>query len=317
MRRALVTGATGFVGSHLVERLVHEGVAVVAAVRKPSARPLPGVQYATLDLEKPADWQLDCLRDVDCVFHLAARVHVMKQTAQDKDSFRRINVAATRALAEHAAHAGVRRFVYLSSIKVNGERTDRRAFTASDPPAPQDDYGLSKWDAEQALHEVSASRRLSVAVVRPPLVYGPRVGANFRRLLAWVVRGVPLPFGGIDNRRSLVNVWNLVDLLLTVGKDDRPRDRAWLVSDNDDTSTRRLVGIMGEAMGTKARVWNVPVPLLRGLGALAGRNAEVARLVDSLQVDVRETCDQLQWRPPVTLEEGVARTAKWFVEQGS
>jgi UDP-glucose 4-epimerase len=311
----LVTGATGFVGSHLLERLVHEGVAVVAAVRTPSARPLPGVQYATFDLEKPADWQLDCLRDVDCVFHLAARVHVMKQTAQDKERFRTVNVAATRALAEHAALAGVRRFVYLSSIKVNGERTERGAFTPSDLPAPQDDYGLSKWHAEQALHEIAANRQLSVAVVRPPLVYGPRVGANFRRLLAWVGRGVPLPFGTIDNRRSLVSVWNLVDLLLAVGKDDRARDRAWLVSDNDDTSTRRLVEIMGEAMGRKARLLSVPVPLLRGLGALTRRDAEVGRLVDSLQVDVSETCELLQWRAPVSLEDGVARTAKWFVEQ--
>jgi nucleoside-diphosphate-sugar epimerase len=317
VRRVFVTGATGFVGSHLVERLLYEGVAVVATVRTPSARPLPGVQYAIFDLEKPADWQLDCLRGVDCVFHLAARVHVMKQTAQDKERFRTINVAATRALAEHAALAGVPRFVYLSSIKVNGERTERRAFTASDLPAPQDDYGLSKWHAEQALQEIAANRHLSTAVVRPPLVYGPRVGANFRRLLAWVARGVPLPFGSIDNRRSLVNVWNLVDLLLTVGRNDRARNRAWLVSDNDDTSTRRLVEIMGEAMGMKARLWSVPVPLLRGLSALARREAEVARLVDSLQVDVGETCELLQWRAPVSLEDGVARTAKWFVEQAS
>jgi nucleoside-diphosphate-sugar epimerase len=312
MRRAFVTGATGFVGSHLVEQLVREGIAVTAAVRSPPVQRTPGVRYAIFDLSSPADWELSALQDVDCIFHLAARVHVMKQTAQDAERFEALNVAATRTLAVRAATAGVGRFVYLSSIKVNGERTDGRPFTAADPPAPQDHYGRSKWNAEQALQEISMSQGLRVAVVRPPLVYGPRVGANFRRLLSWVRAGVPLPFGSIDNRRSLVNVWNLVDLLQTVAKLEDSFN-TWLVSDNQDVSTARLVEVMSEALGARrARLWKVPVPLLRVLGTLAGRSAEVARLVDSLQVDVRTTCEKLRWRPHVTLEVGVARTAAWF-----
>jgi nucleoside-diphosphate-sugar epimerase len=312
MRRAFVTGANGFVGSHLAEQLVRDGVAVVAGVRTLPEQPLPGVRYAAFDLERPAAWEIGALQDVDCVFHLAARVHVMKQSAQDAQRFDAINVAATRTLAERAASAGVDRFVYLSSIKVNGERTDRRPFAATDRPAPQDHYGRSQWNAEQALRSTSTSQGLRVAVVRPPLVYGPRVGANFRRLLTWVSAGVPLPFGSIDNRRSLVNVWNLVDLLQTVARVEDSFG-TWLVSDDQDVSTGRLVEVMSDALGArKARLWKVPVPLLRAIGALAGRSAEVSRLVDSLQVDVRTTCEILRWRPRMTLEEGVARTAAWF-----
>ena len=312
MKRAFVTGATGFVGSHLAEQLVRDGVAVVAGVRTPPTQPLPGVRYATFDLERPTAWELGALQDVDCVFHLAARVHVMKQSEQDAQRFDAINVAATRTLAERAASAGVGRFVYLSSIKVNGERTDTRPFTATDRPAPQDLYGRSKWNAEQALQAISMSQGLRVAVVRPPLVYGPRVGANFRRLLSWVRVGVPLPFGSIDNRRSLVNVWNLVDLLQTVARVDDSFG-TWLVSDDQDVSTGQLVEVMSDALGVRrARLWKVRVPLLRAMGTLAGRSAEVSRLVDSLQVDVRTTCDMLRWRPRMTLEEGVARTAAWF-----
>lgn len=313
MRRALVTGANGFVGSHLVERLAADGVEVVAAVRRPPAQSLPGVHYAIFDLESPDAWELDALRHVDCVFHLAAHVHVMKQTPHDAARFDAINVGATRMLAERSASAGVRRFVYLSSIKVNGERTDARPFLPTDSPAPQDDYGRSKWHAEQTLLAMTKKQDLGVAIVRPPLVYGPRVGANFRRLLSWVRSNVPLPFGSIDNRRSLVNVWNLVDLLVTIARAETALGRTWLVSDDQDVSTRRLVEVMSEALGMRtARLWNVPVPLLRALGTLTGRSAEASRLVDSLQVDVRTTCDTLGWRPRVSLAEGVARTAAWF-----
>jgi nucleoside-diphosphate-sugar epimerase len=317
MRRALVTGATGFIGSHLVEHLRREGVAVVAGVRALPASPLAGVQYATFDMETPGAWALDALHGVDCLLHLAAHVHVMKQSVGDKQRFHAVNVAATQALAERAADAGVQRFVFLSSIKVNGERTESRPFTSDDTPAPEDDYGLSKWNAEQALHEVGAKRDLSIAVVRPPLVYGPGVGANFRRLLSWVHAGVPLPLGSIDNRRSLVNVWNLLDCLLTVATDERASGRTWLVSDDEDVSTRQLVEMMGEAWGREARLWNVPVPLLRSMGRLARRGAEVARLVDSLQVDIGQTRERLQWHPRVSLEEGLARTAAWFEEYRS
>lgn len=316
MKSALVTGATGFIGRHLIARLMEDGWDVIAAVRVEAKMDvLPrGVQRVAFDLAKPNAIDARAFEGVDCVYHLAARVHVMKPTAQDEQSFMSLNVGSSAALARAAAKAGVPKFVYLSSIKVNGERTTTRPFRIEDPPAPQDAYGRSKWQAECALEEIADSDGLSVAVVRPPLVYGPGVGANFAKLLALVFRGWPLPLAGIDNRRSLVSVWNLTDLLVRVARESVPAKAKWLVSDDDDVSTARLVRLIADAMGRPSRMWKASPDVLRKLAAMLGRRAEVDRLVDSLQVDISQTCDSLKWRPPITLEDGIARTAKWYLE---
>lgn len=316
MKSVLVTGATGFIGRHLLARLIENGCRVIAAGRegaKLAALPR-AVQRITFNLAEPDALDARAFDGIDCVYHLAARVHVMKPSAQDEQSFISMNVRPSASLARAAAKAGVPKFVYLSSIKVNGERTTERPFRAEDPPAPEDAYGRSKWQAECALEEVADAEGLGVIVVRPPLVYGPGVGANFAKLLALVSRGWPLPLAGIDNRRSLVSVWNLTDLLVRAGRESAPPKVKWLVSDGQDVSTARLVELIAAAMGRRSRMWRASPELLRRLGTMLGRRAEIDRLVDSLQVDISRTCDSLSWHPPISLEDGVARTAKWYLE---
>jgi len=307
----LVTGATGFVGRHLTAALRAAGLEVAVASR--SAQQEPGVESLPFDLSRPEGLRPEQLQGFDCVYHLAARVHAMRVSSDDEAQCRQLNAHATQVLAQTAATAGVRTFVYLSSIKVNGERTIDRPFTADDEPAPQDAYGRSKWQAEQALHEIHAKSGLGVVIVRPPLVYGPGVGANFRRMIALVESGVPLPFKSVDNRRSLVNVWNLSSLLLHVRSCERAVGRTWLVSDDDDVSTPRLMSLIGSALGKRrVRLFALPVAGLQALGLLAGRSAEVARLVESLQLDTSATQAALQWRPTAGVEEAVARTVAGF-----
>lgn len=309
--RVLVTGATGFVGQHLTAALHAAGLQVVAATR--ASAPLPGVEAIPFDLRRPEGVLPDQLEGVDCVYHLAARVHAMRASHDDEALFQELNARATQVLAQTAASAGVRRFVYLSSIKVNGERTGDRPFTTDDAPDPQDAYGRSKREAERALREIGAKSGLDVVIVRPPLVYGPGVGANFRRMIALVDSGWPLPFGAVNNRRSLVSIWNLIGLLLHVRSCEGADSRTWLVSDDDDVSTPRLMSLIGWALGQpRVRLFPVPIAALRALGTVAGRGGEVARLVESLQVDTSATRTMLNWRPSVGVEEAVARTVAWF-----
>lgn len=311
--RVLVTGATGFIGKHLVEAL-RGRTEVVAAVRSvPGGTLPPGMRTISFDLEHPARLSPDSLKGVGCVCHLAARVHVMHPGPDDERRFLELNARATEVLAETAARAGVRRFVYVSSIKVNGERTVDAAFRADGPTAPEDGYSRSKLEAERALWRVAERNGLEVAVVRPPLVYGPGVGANFQRLVALVESGWPLPFGLVRNRRSLVSVWNLTSLLIRLMGHPEAAGRAWLVSDGDDLSTPRLLDEIAKGLGqSKSRLLPVPVGVLRALGAVTGRRGEIGRLTDSLQVDISDTCALLAWRPPLSVQEGIARTARWF-----
>jgi nucleoside-diphosphate-sugar epimerase len=314
LQRVLVTGATGFVGRHLVESLLREGRDVVVAVRDPARLPnfSRAVQTITFALERADAIGAASLAEVDCIYHLAAHVHVMHAAQADEERFLALNRDATAVLASCAATAGVRRFIYLSSIKVNGERTIDRPFMSSDVPAPVDVYGRSKLAAERTLAGIAASSRLEVVIVRPPLVYGPHVGANFRRLVSLVDSGLPLPLGAVVNRRSLVNVWNLVSLLVQAETHANAPGRTWLVSDGFDLSVPELLSVIGAALGRSTRLWSVPIPMLKTAGWLAGRRGEVARLVDSLQVDISETCNSLDWRPTVTTTEAIARTVAWF-----
>lgn len=264
-----------------------------------------------LDVSARTDWR-GALAGCDTVIHAAARVHVMnKDAGNDLAAFREINVSGTRRLAEQAAAGGVRRFVYVSSIKVNGESTvPGRPFRACDAPAPVDAYGISKLEAEQALQQVALATGMEFVIVRPPLVYGPGVRANFAALVRLVRRGVPLPLAAIDNRRSLVALDNLVDLLAHCLEAPQARGRVLLISDGQDLSTPELIRGIAAAAGVPARLFPCPPEILRLLGSLTGRSAAVERLCGSLQVDISETRDLLGWQPPVDVAEALRRAVR-------
>lgn len=244
---------------------------------------------------------------VSTVIHLAARVHVMHDSANDPlAAFREVNLDATLALAAQAAAAGVRRFVFASSVKVNGEATAAdHPYTERDAPAPQDAYAISKWEAEQGLRQIAASTGMEVVIIRPPLVYGPGVKANFAALMRAVQRGVPLPLGAVHNLRSLVGLDNLVDFIITCTRHPAAANQTFLVSDGADISTPDLVRAMARAAGRPARLLSVPVGVLASLASLLGKRAVVDRLCSSLQLDISKARELLQWTPPVTLEEGL------------
>jgi UDP-glucose 4-epimerase len=312
MSCVLVTGATGFVGRTLCEVLVGAGYRVRAALRSPRALPA-GVAESTVvgDIDAATPWA-NALAGVDVVVHLAARAHRISETRSYEEAYAATNSWGTRRLAEEAAQAGVQRLIYVSTVKVNGEGPTTRPYTAQDPPHPVDVYGASKWLGEKLLREVAAASRLEAVIVRPPLVYGPGVGANFLRLLRWVDGGWPLPLGSVSNRRSLVGVWNLCDLLVRLIAHPTAPGRVWMVSDGDDRSTPDLIREIGRAMGRRVRLFPAPLGLLRVAAGLAGRTAELRRLCDSLQVDITQTCHELAWTPPITAEEGLARTVRWY-----
>jgi nucleoside-diphosphate-sugar epimerase len=311
----LVTGANGFVGRRLCAELATRGRPVRAAVRQ-LREPHPQA-FPVGDIRADTDWEA-ALAGAEAVIHCAARVHVMQDSAADPlAAFRAVNLDGTRRLAEVAAAVGVRRLVFLSSIKVNGEATAPGSpFRASDSPRPADAYAVSKWEAEQALHEVASRSGLEVVVVRPPLVYGPGVRANFERLMRWVARGAPIPLGSVDNRRSMVGLDNLVDLLVRCVDHPAAAGQTFLVSDRRDLSTPEWIRMLAAAMGRPARLLPVPPALLRLGGSLSGRGAEVERLIGSLQLDIEPTCETLDWSPPVSVEEGLRRTVAGFSATG-
>jgi UDP-glucose 4-epimerase len=309
---ALVTGATGFVGVQLLPALQEAGWAVQAAVRSGSGVRLPHRVAAVVvgDLAN-APALRPALAGIDAVIHLAGRAHVMRETADDAEgAFQSANVLATRHLAEQAAAGGVRRFVFLSSVKVNGERTIAQPFTEADRPAPEDTYGRSKWAAEQALHAIAAATGLEVVVIRPPLVYGPGVKANFLRLLGLIERGVPLPLGAVHNRRSLVGVSNLCDLIVACATHPAAAGETFLASDQHDLSTPDLVRAIAAAMDRPARLFPFPTPVLRLAARIAGQSRTVERLVGTLQVDSSKATRLLGWAPAVPVQEGLARTVE-------
>ncbi len=305
----LITGGTGFVGQALTRRALAEGKDVRLALRRPAEHTkAPGVVVGQIDGQ--TRWQA-ALDGVDTVFHLAARVHVMNEKASDPlTAFRDVNTAGTLHLARQAAATGVRRLVFLSSVKVNGEQTaPGQPFTADQPARPEDPYGQSKWEAEQGLQAVGAATGLEVVIIRPPLVYGPGVKANFAALLRAVDRGWPLPLASVTgNRRSLVALDNLVDLLMTCADHPAAAHQTFLVSDGEDLSTAGLLLHMANALDRSPRLLPLPPALLRLGAAALGRKAVVQRLLDNLQVDITATRQTLGWQPPITVDEGMRRT---------
>ena len=305
MALALVTGARGFVGQALCERLKADGHALRRIVRRNPAEDevALGDMHATNDL-------FPHLSGCDWVFHLAARVHVMHDHVLDPlAEFRALNTAATLNLARQAAASGVRRFVYVSSIKVNGESG---VFSESDPPQPLDAYGVSKWEAEQGLQAIASQTGMEVVILRPPLVYGPGVKANFLRLMRWIDLGVPLPLGGVQNQRSMIYLGNLVDALLLAAKHPLAAGRCWLVSDHEDVSTPALIRRIAAAMGKRDRLWPVPPSWLLMAGRVMGKGAEVERLTSTLRLDISAIRNELGWVPPFSMAQGLAETAAWY-----
>ena len=321
--RTLVTGATGFVGTALVDRLVGAGrFDVRAAVRhKVSRLPVEVESVVVGDLTPDTVWQ-QALAGVETIVHLAARVHVMRDTAADPlAEFRWVNARGTLNLARQAAAAGVRRFVFLSSVKVNGEGTltpspssGGRVYKESDPPAPQDAYGIGKYEAEVGLREIAAETGMEVVIIRSPLVYGPGVKANFQALMRAVARGIPLPLGAIHNRRSLVALDNLVDFILTCIEHPAAANETFLVSDGEDLSTTELIRRLARAIGRPARLIPVPTTVLMAGATLLGKRKVAARLCGSLQVDITKTRTRLNWSPPVTVDDALRATARHFLD---
>jgi nucleoside-diphosphate-sugar epimerase len=316
--KVLVTGASGFVGGAVAARLAADGIQARAAVRRPDA-PIPAgterIQVA--DLTADTDWS-SATRGVDVVVHAAARVHVMRDRAADPlTEFRRANVAGTLALARQAAASGVARFVFLSSIKVNGEETTRgRPYTADDPPAPVDPYGVSKHEAEQGLRALADDTGMEVVIIRPVLVYGPGVKGNFKTMLQLVRSGMPLPLAAVKNSRSLVAVENLVDLIVHLLEHPAAANRVLLVSDGEDLSTPDLLRRAAAAMGRPSRLVPVPTTLLLTLARMLGRRAVVQRLCGDLQVDVSATRALLDWTPPISVDEGLRRAVHVLPSSG-
>jgi nucleoside-diphosphate-sugar epimerase len=315
MPNVVLTGASGFVGTAMIQRLKVEGLQVSAVYRSQPATQEEGMVSHVLDIGPEADWS-NVLQECDIVIHLAARVHVMKDTVADPlAEFRRANLDSTINLARQAASAGVKRFVYLSSIKVNGEATAAAPFRTLDRPAPQDPYGISKWESEQALHAISVDSGMEVVIIRPPLVYGPGVRANFLALLGIVNRALPLPLGQVHNHRSMVYLGNLVDAIYHSAIDPRAAGKTFLVADGQDVSTPELIRMLAAAMGRPYRVFDFPVKLLRGLAALIGKSSSIDRLTQSLVVDSSEIRQQLHWSPPYTLDQGLQETVDWYLHK--
>lgn len=290
------------------------GVDLRAAVRRDVSDLGKAVEQSRIDELGPNTNWGDTLQGVDVIVHAAARVHVMRDNEKDPlAAFRRTNVDGTMALASQAARAGVQRFVFISSIKVNGDGTPPECpYTSESYPRPVDPYGVSKLEAELALREVERQSGMEVVILRPPLVYGPGVKANFLSLMRLVDRGVPLPFGSIENRRSLLYIGNLVSAVEQCLTHERAAGRTYLLADRESVSTGDLVRIVAHGLGRPARLLPLPEPMLRFTGAMIGRRDMMNRLIGSLVVDCAPISFELGWTPPYSLEEGIESTARWY-----
>lgn len=309
--RILLTGGSGFVGGVLLSALAKQGIDVIPVYRKKHAGLDLGSKGAVFffsDLSSATEWA-SILETVSVVIHAAARAHIMKDEVVDPlAEYRRVNVEGTLNLARQAAAAGVKRFIFISSIKVNGESTSLgKPFQASDVPAPEDPYGLTKLEAEQGLMQLAEETGMEVVIIRPPLVYGPGVKGNFASMINLVKKGIPLPLGAIHNKRSLVGIDNLVDLIIRCIDHPAAANQVFLAGDGEDLSTTQLLRGVAKAMGRPARLIPVSAGLLQLGATLLGKKAMAQRLLGSLQVDISKTRHLLDWTPPVSVDEGLKR----------
>lgn len=310
----LVTGANGFVGRAMCARLVSQGIQYRSVSRIKKSESIHFDPYFVPTIDADTEWKY-ALSDVEVVVHLAARVHVMRESSLDPlAEFRRVNVQGTVNLARQAVSAGAKRFIYVSSAKVNGEFTTvGHPFTADDLPAPADPYGISKFEAEQELLRISKETGLELVIVRSPLIYGPQVGGNFEIMMRWIHSEIPLPLGGIsDNQRSFISLNNFVDLLQLCISHPDAANQIFMASDGQDLSTRELLDRLAFAMGKKSRLFSVPNSFLRLVAYLLDKEDVYLRLCGSLQVDIHKTKVLLSWSPPVSLEQGIKQTVTGF-----
>ena len=314
----LITGANGFVGKPLCAELLRREQSVRAAVRSASL-PAENIEVAVVgSVDGESDWT-EALCGVDIVIHLAARVHMMNDTIADPlAEFRKVNLHGTANLARQAARAGVKRLVYVSSIKVNGKsslsprvKDEQNIFTEKDIPNPQDPYGVSKWEAEQALHRVADDTGLEVVIVRPPLIYGSGVKGNFAQMMNIVRKKIPLPFASIHNLRSLVYLGNLTDALITCATHPAASGQTYLICDGEDISTPELLRQLAAGMGVPSRLFPFPPALLKFVANLAGKSQQMERLIGSLRIDGDKIRTDLNWIPPFGMKQGLQITAKW------
>jgi nucleoside-diphosphate-sugar epimerase len=314
-----VTGSTGFIGKPLCTKLLKNNYSVLAATRYSNTLTFnfhKNLSIIKLDNFNSRINLQQALSGVDCVIHCAAKAHAINKNKSDVlKAYREVNVEVTRNFAEQAANAGVKRFVFLSSIKVNGERTfGCETFKYSDVPLPEDAYGVSKFEAEQMLSELSKQTGLEVVIIRAPLVYGEGVKGNFLYLLDFLYRGIPLPFASVANLRSFIGLDNLIDFIIFCIKHPKVGGHTFLVSDGQDISTPNLIRKLTGAIGKSSHLFPVPLSLIKLIGRLTGKSMEVGRLVNSLRVDSSYAREVLGWRPSFSLDEGLEKTVKWYLQ---
>jgi nucleoside-diphosphate-sugar epimerase len=312
--RVLVTGANGFIGHHLCAALTTAGYSVRRAVRVLPATPksLPNDWVEIGDIGPETNWA-EALRGVQVVVHLAAHVHRIKSKVTDAHQYFQVNAAGTQALVDQSCHSGVNRFIFLSSTKVHGESSDGKPFAPADIPKPVDAYGKSKLAGEIALRQIADRAQMDWVIVRPPLIYGPGVGANFYRLMTLIDRRVPLPFKRTFNKRSLLSVGNLCDFLLRVIRQPEAASHTLLISDDHDLSTSELICKIANSLARRPLLFPLPISMLSVAGKIVGLDAELARLTKSLQVDVSQTRMLLGWEPAESVDDAMSNVAHWFL----
>ncbi|MBC8393298.1 MAG: SDR family oxidoreductase [Deltaproteobacteria bacterium] len=319
MKRVLITGASGFIGKALCRRMLSDGWQVRGVFRSRHKNAICAIGIEAVEIEstdRDTDWS-DILKGVDILVHLAARVHVLKENAADPLSeFRRVNVAGTETLARKAAVAGVHRFVFLSSIGVNGLQTTERSFTEKDIPQPHDFYAQSKLEAEQIIHRITTGSEMEAVIIRSPLVYGPCNPGNILRLFNLIAKGWPLPLALTANRRSLIYLENLTDAIVTCINHPKAAGQIYFVADGEDVSTPELIRRIASAIRKPVTLFPFPMLLLKTAGRISGKSAAVERLVGSLTVDTAKIRNELNWKPPYTMEQGLFETAKWYKKRG-
>lgn len=312
--KVFITGATGFVGKTLVKELVSEGHSLIATVRAFTTELPPEVEQKQVDLKglDVEDTIIDTLKNIDVVIHTAARVHIMQDKAADPlTEFRQMNVDTTAELARQSAKAGVKRFIFFSSIKVNGESTDQRdAFRETDAPAIEDAYGQSKLEAEQVLFELASSTSMEMVIIRPPLIYGPGVKANFGSMIKIIKKGLPLPFGAVSNQRSMLAIDNLVDFIKLCVTHPAAANQIFLLADGDDVSTTELFKKIAKAYKQNARLIPVPVSWMTFFAKLAGKQNITDRLFGNLQIDINKARQLLGWKPVTTMDQQLNKMAE-------
>jgi nucleoside-diphosphate-sugar epimerase len=311
--KILVTGANGFVGRQLCRTLRQEGFSVKAAIRQNLAAPAEDVHYVPVgDIGPDTDWT-EALQGVGLVVHLAGRAHVRRESLSDSMAeYERVNTLGTIRLAQMAAAAQVERFLFISTVKVNGEETPEQPFLETDRPGPRDAYGVSKWRAEEGLLRLHQQGELPVVIIRPPLVYGPGVRANFLQLIRWVDYGLPLPLGSIKNKRSLVGLRNLANFITICLKHPSAPGEIFLVSDQEDLSTPDLIRRIGGFLGRSAYLLPIPYRCLWIMAHMVGQKDALGKLCHSLQVNVEKAQKVLQWQPAFSVNEELKQTIKWY-----